>query len=224
MGLQKSSDWLLFLSTPSVGRATSIINKPRHNISNFYPRPPWGGRPRPCPPYRPQGQISIHALRGEGDCDTGRFRHDCGNFYPRPPWGGRQLSSLFNNAFHHFYPRPPWGGRQTGQRIAALIERISIHALRGEGDIKQEENQHEKVYFYPRPPRGGRRDSGAFLKDCANFYPRSPRGGRPRKNSLLWLVSTFLSTPSAGRATNLVWPVEGRSMDFYPRPPRGGRP
>ena len=57
---------MIFLSTPSVGRATAL-----------------GGVGRGvC-------RISIHALRGEGDgllfC-TGILH---GNFYPRPPWGGR---------------------------------------------------------------------------------------------------------------------------------------
>ena len=36
-------------------------------------------------------------------------------------------------------------------------ERISIHALREEGDVLQEQRIHQKGYFYPRPPRGGRR-------------------------------------------------------------------
>ena len=34
----------LFLSTPSVGRATVNVRMAKPVPSNFYPRPPWGGR------------------------------------------------------------------------------------------------------------------------------------------------------------------------------------
>ena len=58
----------LFLSTPSVGRATR--NRPERLLpqNNFYPRPPWGGR-------RPKIMAGLVA----------QVEH----FYPRPPWGGR---------------------------------------------------------------------------------------------------------------------------------------
>ena len=36
---------------------------------NFYPRPPRGGRPLPFRAYVMIWQISIHALREEGDYD-----------------------------------------------------------------------------------------------------------------------------------------------------------
>ena len=58
-------------------------------------------------------QISIHALRGEGD-NSGSYA--CG--------GDK-----------YFNPRPPWGGRRVPHDILVLTARtISIHALRGEGD------------------------------------------------------------------------------------------
>ena len=34
-----------------------------------------------------------------------------------------------------FNPRPPWGGRHLEVEILCLVDCISIHALRGEGDI-----------------------------------------------------------------------------------------
>ena len=56
--------------------------------------------------------ISIHALREEGDCYIIFINKKQGYFYPRPPRGGR-----------HFIIRPD------------IIKRfISIHALREEGD------------------------------------------------------------------------------------------
>ena len=60
--------------------------------SNFYPRPPRGGRPAsPLPPA------------------AGLFY-----FYPRPPRGGRQKIGRFEARPLHFYPRPPRGGRLHG--------------------------------------------------------------------------------------------------------------
>ena len=80
-------------------------------------------------------QISIHALREEGD-DVGflaALLHI--NFYPRPPRGGR-LNCTFNSI---------------------NLKYISIHALREEGDVVPTgRNLTAAVYFYPRPPRGGR--------------------------------------------------------------------
>ena len=39
---------------------------------DFYPRPPWGGRPQAPGLTLTQCPISIHALRGEGDKDGGQ--------------------------------------------------------------------------------------------------------------------------------------------------------
>ena len=57
-------------------------------------------------------QISIHALREEGDaCENHRTRPEC-----------------------YFYPRPPRGGRHGFNVKLVVFLFISIHALREEGD------------------------------------------------------------------------------------------
>ena len=78
-----------------------------------------------------------------------------------------------------FYPRPPRGGRPRAFRKTFYLHRISIHALREEGDVgrclvvwtakisihalREEGDQDIPLVpliddnFYPRPPRGGRR-------------------------------------------------------------------
>ena len=56
-----------FLSTPSARRATDVLCIATGKISDFYPRPPRGGR---------RGQIEV------ADFDV--------HFYPRPPRGGRR--------------------------------------------------------------------------------------------------------------------------------------
>ena len=63
--------------------------------------------------------------------------------------------------------------------ITIFTERISIHALREEGD--------------PRTQKSTTRPQ--------NFYPRPPRGGRHEKTGLFENEKEFLSTPSARRAT-----------------------
>ena len=78
--------------------------------------------------------------------------------------------------------------------------------------------------FYPRPPRGGRRPVSVRFLSIANFYPRPPRGGRPGGGDAGVIISLFLSTPSARRATRLAGASSRSTSNFYPRPPRGGRP
>ena len=122
----------------------------------FYPRPPRGGRPfygyiemvvflflttpsawRATFYHRPERineNISIHALREEGDV--------------------KGLAAYILKRY--FYPRPPRGGRRQKLFYIASEEEISIHALREEGDASEEEESARPCNFYPRPPRGGR--------------------------------------------------------------------
>ena len=145
--------------------------------------------------------ISIHALREEGDFFTAQGAAWSGHFYPRPPRGGRPKRSHLPCAGDNFYPRPPRGGRlslvrklvkgaeflstPSARRATAALDvahqpnDISIHALREEGDLS--------VAFW------------------------------------VFMALVFLSTPSARRATvHLVERGKPR-VNFYPRPPRGGR-
>ena len=141
--------------------------------------------------------ISIHALREEGDNFLLRTWHKADDFYPRPPRGGRPSTASTFTLTAYFYPRPPRGGRQLPQWVTTMI-----------------------MNFYPRPPRGGRplqirldETADRFLSTPSArratipfsatlslpmyFYPRPPRGGRP----LALQQNLFLSTPSARRAT-----------------------
>ena len=126
------------------------------------------------------GAISIHALREEGDYNP--FVHTC--------------------FFGYFYPRPPRGGR--------LVEFCQLH---------------QPVVFLSTPSaRRATRNSYMFTRFLRDFYPRPPRGGRPEgvtREYFVHIISihalreegdmrtvyrvqtaqTFLSTPSARRAT-----------------------
>ena len=103
----------------------------------------------------------------------------------------------------NFYPRPPRGGRQPGCRPRCRFSKISIHALREEGDESQHHTVAFPLDFYPRPPRGGRRSFWPQYSRYSQFLStpsaRRATGGRsPRHQD-----QGFLSTPSARRATGL---------------------
>ena len=124
-----------FLSTPSARRATKAARLTSRATRDFYPRPPRGGRPRmrgggiqswiflSTPSARrathsaavnsSTTDISIHALREEGDRASDAERMENADFYPRPPRGGRPGTPKRTARLKiHFYPRPPRGGRQ----------------------------------------------------------------------------------------------------------------
>ena len=191
-------------------------------------------------------QISIHALREEGDARETEMEGKSLNFYPRPPRGGRP-DTLLMSAYSSLFLSTPSARRATIPRylsrtgdtisIHALreegdgwkmkkkpIEPISIHALREEGDRSPWKSLTFPRYFYPRPPRGGRRPSPREPPRAGYFYPRPPRGGRPAHWEQQHYRESFLSTPSARRATRERHRAVGTNANFYPRPPRGGRP
>ena len=167
----------------------------------FYPRPPRGGRRRPLCPVWPRRGISIHALREEGDLfselQTGR-----GEIFLSTPSARRATDKmrLIREAFK--FLSTPSARRATGRFLA---------------------EESESKNFYPRPPRGGRLERKIEQHERKHFYPRPPRGGRLISRAPMWLPPIFLSTPSARRATAVVWPHPVSVMHFYPRPPRGGR-
>ena len=63
------------------------------------------------------------------------------------------------------------------------------------------DQQDPHPHFYPRPPRGGRHAPPWPCSLPRYFYPRPPRGGRRPTAQHSAGHITFLSTPSARRAT-----------------------
>ena len=127
---------------------------------DFNPLPPWGGRPlhtnrmictagyfNPLPPW---GGRPVSAISSAGFTP---------NFNPLPPWGGRQVSRVRKTDRKEFQSTPSVGretiaggdtyiiiylfqstpsvGRETRLRLQRRMPGIgiSIHSLRGEGDI-----------------------------------------------------------------------------------------
>ena len=149
----------------------------------FNPRPPWGGRRQASRPVHLLQNISIHALRGEGDRTKIHRYHRLSAFQSTPSVGRATFPA----------------------RSSFLVYvSISIHALRGEGDLNRVSVPLVPQHFNPRPPWGGRRESAPnqYKKETGNFNPRPPWGGRRYLcNSSMRSFYIFQSTPSVGRAT-----------------------
>ena len=235
-----------FLSTPSARRATTAYQRQTCSDTDFYPRPPRGGRPlalslEPCDQL-----ISIHALREEGDYHNRADDCRAGQFLSTPSARRATPCPCTPLCSQNKFLSTPSARRATSSALHFAGRRaISIHALREEGDGTHSVNDSKSADFYPRPPRGGRH---GFNTTILHHEP-------------------FLSTPSARRATAAIpeyywrklisihalreegdrWILlqlrcsrisihalreEGdagrrRSQHsgfyFYPRPPRGGR-
>ena len=148
---------LVFLSTPSGWRATQ--HRQKQHIGTKFLSTPSGWRATwlvPC--ACPNRLISIHALRVEGDRKIRCLSFGMIYFYPRPPGGGRHDARVglpLKNAFLS----TPSGWRATPRKSRkAAEEKISIHALRVEGDPRCSFLRCRSVNFYPRPPGGGRQN------------------------------------------------------------------
>ena len=129
----------LFLSTPSARRAT---RKDLYRSSS--------------------GEISIHALREEGD-DTGPDALlNLGEFLSTP--SARRATTLrrVSAGTSRFLSTPSARRATPFHEIVRRGACISIHALREEGDKEVIHALGLAVNFYPRPPRGGRPNQPAI--------------------------------------------------------------
>ena len=146
-------------------------------------------------------EISIHALREEGDAPSGRNTPDTPNFYPRPPRGGRLEGAVHGIKTKDFYPRPPRGGRRVSGLVGA-----------------------SPTYFYPRPPRGGRQ-LARRLQGVQQGFLSTPSARRATTSLAVdtskYKISIHALREEGDRASS--WAITTPS-NFYPRPPRGGRP
>ena len=250
----------------SVRRATIQQRHGQALTCDFYPRPPRGGRRAaeifgpgnlkflstpsarratlPRLPEKPYMEISIYALREEGDSFTASHSGRPAKFLSTPsarratPQSARVVADR-----HYFYPRPPRGGRPGSRGGQPESPCISIHALREEGDpaICAPYFAFSAFLSTPSARRATGRKEGDFSM-YQNFYPRPPRGGRPSTadfgvSSMIFLSTPsarratvrfdiqrlfhqlFLSTPSVRRATGRACCFQPVSSYFYPRPP-----
>ena len=187
--------------------------------------------------------ISIHALREEGD-RTGAGQPAAGqpflstpsarratrmsatspttsrNFYPRPPRGGRpRRPGRFPARPRNFYPRPPRGGRHPITKSLKEEFKISIHALREEGDDGEPFKQYVMLEFLSTP--SARRATAGFragaLDSNISIHALREEGDETR-TAALQDGDQFLSTPSARRATCQRPKILGRAYKFLSTP------
>ena len=258
-----------FYPRPPGGGRQDAYDSAVDTLADFYPRPPGGGRRKPKrrrPACRiflstPSGwratgtglleqhsyEISIHALRVEGDLTTLCCFPQSLHFYPRPPGGGRQDLLHIKCALKPFLSTPsgwratvannssirrgrflstPSGWRATGAiSTDNCIKFISIHALWVEGDLTSVSATVSSGSISIHALRvEGDRPSRQSPETLFYFYPRPPGGGRP----LMQLISFadrldfYPRPPGGGRL--LLYTHTKYSSHFYPRPPGGGRP
>ena len=193
-----------FLSTPSARRATFPCEPPYISTETFLSTP--------------------SARRATGIMhETAAEQKD---FYPRPPRGGRRPHSLRRcRRSNNFYPRPPRGGRRLELcgRFGAV--KISIHALREEGDVKLAGGTNVTSAFLSTP--SARRATACTVLRDGDAHISIHALREEGDDAVLCrrgCLPVFLSTPSARRATLHAAAVVLESSNFYPRPPRGGRP
>ena len=89
-----------------------------------------------CRGYLPSAEISIPALREEGDLFSGLdVRRLAVISIPALREEGDLHIKSQQERELYFYPRPPRGGRHLSSRDFAAGKQISIPALREEGDL-----------------------------------------------------------------------------------------
>ena len=168
----------------------------------FYPRPPRGGRPGCSRGSGRVHKISIHALREEGDVTTLNYPKIIRKFLSTP--SARRATIPVRRTvwlLNDFYPRPPRGGRLSEEEQKQADEKISIHALREEGD---------------QPSGYGRVEPSEFLSTPSARRATRSKGRSRRQNGI--------SIHALREEGDLVaFFNRGRQSNFYPRPPRGGR-
>ncbi len=214
---------VLFLSTPSVWRATVAVcigadggEISIHALRVEGDRGFWN--------RRLHAGISIHALRVEGDPGLELTINGDQDFYPRPPCGGRHTQNAYEGTTNIFLSTPSVWRATVSLWVSFTFSRflstpsvwratvephnvrtcqlISIHALRVEGDAAMVRNGNGEDYFYPRPPCGGRRQSRQTI---AGTVPISIHALRVEGDNITINAApgmdVFLSTPSVWRAT-----------------------
>ena len=171
---------IIFLSTPSARRATGA-QTPRStgSVISIHALREEGDKPA-FTTAALFAVISIHALREEGDVLSGLDVGKAPDFYPRPPRGGRLVTRVKVIGLEKFLSTPSARRATPGRGNPRPAEKISIHALREEGDPRSIFPASITTPFLSTP--SARRATAGDLfrryqKD--NFYPRPPRGGRP---------------------------------------------
>ena len=147
---------------------------------HFYPRPPCGGRRINVVPLTTARKFlsTPSVWRATSLCCWSLLFSF--QFLSTPSvWRATGIKGHPCSLIFYFYPRPPCGGRRQTLRGSLQRSRISIHALRVEGDA---EIQRDCFYGQVISIHALRVEGdffGLVVFGCRrNFYPRPPCGGR----------------------------------------------
>ena len=147
-----------FQSTPSGGKATHVHHPVPRRFSvsihafrgegdrlgkeivlrsyGFNPRLPGGRRLSLNADIRSRRIVSIHAFRGEGDAAASASPRAAPSFNPRLPGGRRPIPGAALTVMPPFQSTPSGGKATKCVRRDYASELVSIHAFRGEGDVR----------------------------------------------------------------------------------------
>ena len=193
----------VFLSTPSARRATG--REVEHTLRRV---------------------ISIHALREEGDrpgvLHIGHTFQFLSTPSARRATRGDSVGSVRRK---DFYPRPPRGGRRTCHAAGILLLRISIHALREEGDSRYRSSATPQPTFLSTPSARRATSSYAWLRSqgiAISIHALREEGDQATNRRLVPTAISIHALREEGDQIKAVF-IKSARLNFYPRPPRGGR-
>ena len=171
--------------------------------TNFYPRPPRGGRPPLLPVRDVQPDISIHALREEGDDPDWCGKDHCLLFLSTPSARRATTPIMWSFKEDAFLSTP--SARRATMPLRKCRGRcdISIHALREEGDLRACTAGLRQPRRFLSTPSARRATTELSPIETTSGFLSTPSARRatcfPRCAFIVLLL--FLSTPSARRAT-----------------------
>ena len=167
--------------------------------------------------------ISIHALREEGDArrflPTGYM-----SIFLSTPSARRATSFCIppSTLDSHFYPRPPRGGRHADCANEKTGQRISIHALREEGDVVMRIIAAWSIISIHALREEGDICTKTFVQHFViSIHALREEGDTMAYHSVSnWRISIHALREEGDTGLELLDMI---ACYFYPRPPRGGR-
>ena len=192
-------------------------------------------------------EISIHALRVEGDCTVPRLCRPYSAFLSTPSgwratyevlcklaaflflstpsgWRATSYGPCNSATVLHFYPRPPGGGRpDTPNSTTQSLKFLSTPSGWRATAALRRPYTGALISIHALRVEGDREN---LLTPKAQIrFLSTPSGWRATLSVYMWQrwCDLFLSTPSGWRATGRRNRRHGTAGHFYPRPPGGGR-
>ena len=168
--------------------------------------------------------MSIHALREEGDSAPQSTHFTVVYFYPRPPRGGRPSAPSVSGRRKIFLSTPSARRATRSHTAARQGDRISIHALREEGDIIADHSQNRAIIsIHALREEGDFRMLSRVSWQCQISIHALREEGDPDGQCIY--LSDDISIHALREEGDVKPPVcSTAAFYFYPRPPRGGRP